>query len=147
MATRFNIYRVQGKTILTVPFQYRIGMVIWMMGLILEPVIYLVVWTTAAGSTGGHVGTISTEAVAADCIVLILVNHATFSWVIWGLDARIRQGSSHRCCCGRFIFLRTITGRLNRPAALESIALATVLLAISRWIWTFGVRHYSGASA
>lgn len=40
-----------------------------------------------------------------------------------------------------------LTGRLNWQATLGSIALATVLLAISRWFWTFGVRHYSGASA
>jgi len=87
-----NIYRVQGKTILAVQLQYRIGMVIWMIGLILEPVIYLVVWTTVARSTGGHVGTFSSGAFAAYFIVLMLVNHATFSWVIWGFDARIRQG-------------------------------------------------------
>jgi ABC-2 type transport system permease protein len=40
-----------------------------------------------------------------------------------------------------------LVGRLNGPTLLGAVALAVVLLVGSRWFWTVGIRHYSGASA
>jgi ABC-2 type transport system permease protein len=40
-----------------------------------------------------------------------------------------------------------LAGRLTAETLLGSVALAVALLALSRWFWTVGVRHYSGASA
>jgi ABC-2 type transport system permease protein len=40
-----------------------------------------------------------------------------------------------------------LAGRLNPMTLAGAVALAAVLLLFSRWFWTFGVRHYSGASS
>jgi ABC-2 type transport system permease protein len=40
-----------------------------------------------------------------------------------------------------------LVGRLTTQTLLGSVALAVGMLALSRWFWGYGVRHYSGASA
>lgn len=40
-----------------------------------------------------------------------------------------------------------LTARLTLPTLLGAAGLATVLLAVSRWFWRFGLKHYTGASA
>jgi ABC-2 type transport system permease protein len=40
-----------------------------------------------------------------------------------------------------------LAGRLTYSTLLGALALAVAMLAISRWFWKVGVRHYSGASA
>ncbi|MGH2457454.1 MAG: ABC transporter permease [Chloroflexota bacterium] len=42
---------------------------------------------------------------------------------------------------------QALVGRLDPSSLAEAVALAIALLAISRWFWMVGVRHYSGASA
>jgi ABC-2 type transport system permease protein len=88
-----DVYRTQFKTVMAIQLQYRVSLVIWLIGTVLEPVIYLVVWSTVARSTGGQVGSYTPSDFAAYFIVLMLVNHATFTWIIYGFDARIRQGA------------------------------------------------------
>lgn len=40
-----------------------------------------------------------------------------------------------------------LAGRLTPVTLLGALALAGALLAVSRWVWRCGLRHYSGASA
>lgn len=40
-----------------------------------------------------------------------------------------------------------LVGRLNGQTALVSALLAVAALALSRWFWLLGIKHYSGASA
>lgn len=40
-----------------------------------------------------------------------------------------------------------LTARLTPQTLLLAVAVAGVLLLFSRWFWTFGLRHYTGASA
>jgi ABC-2 type transport system permease protein len=40
-----------------------------------------------------------------------------------------------------------ISGRLDRATLAVAVVLALALLALSRWFWRFGLKHYSGASA
>lgn len=42
---------------------------------------------------------------------------------------------------------QALTSRLSAPALAGAVAFAVVLLAVTRWFWKFGLRHYSGASA
>ena len=93
MIRYFKVYRAQFRTTITIQLQYRVALIIWLIGLVLQPIIYLVVWSTVATSTGGSVGGYRRSDFAAYFIVLMLVNHITFSWVIYGMDARIRQGA------------------------------------------------------
>jgi ABC-2 type transport system permease protein len=89
----WNVYRAQFRTWAAVQLQYRVALVIWLIGMVLEPVVYLVVWTTVARSGGGQVGSYRTSDFAAYFIVLMLVNHATFTWIIYGIEMRVRQGT------------------------------------------------------
>lgn len=88
-----RVYRAQYRTILAIQFQYRVSMAIWMIGLVLQPLIYLVVWTSVARGNGSHIGTFSTGDFAAYYIALMLVDHLTFTWIIFGNDMRVRQGA------------------------------------------------------
>ena len=45
-----------------------------------------------AGSSGGQVGDYDAADFAAYFIALMLVNHLTFTWIIWEFEWRIRQG-------------------------------------------------------
>jgi ABC-2 type transport system permease protein len=72
--------------------QYRVAMLIWLIGLIIEPVVYLVVWSTVARSGGGEVGGFAPADFAAYFIASMIVNHLTFTWHMWEYDYRMREG-------------------------------------------------------
>lgn len=93
MKALLDIYIQQFKTTLASQFQYRAALLIWTIGHVLEPLVYLVVWSKVAQSSGGSVGGFVTGDFAAYFITLMLVNHATFSWHMWEYDYRIRQGT------------------------------------------------------
>jgi ABC-2 type transport system permease protein len=88
-----DIYVQQFKTTLASFVQYRAEMFIWMIGHVLEPVIYLVVWSAVSRSMGGSVGGYGTGDFTAYFIVMMLVNHVTYTWVMYEFEYRIRQGS------------------------------------------------------
>ena len=88
-----ELYLQEIKTGVASMLQYRATLVIWLIGNVLEPLIYLVVWTTVARSTGGSVGGYGVLDFAAYYIVLMLVNQATFTWVMYEFDYRIREGT------------------------------------------------------
>ena len=60
-----DIYRTLFKIELAVMFQYRAAVVIWLIGLVLQPVIYLVVWLTVAkAQDDGKVGDFDASSLA-----------------------------------------------------------------------------------
>lgn len=65
MAGLAEIYWVQFKTSLAVQLQYRASNLIWLIGRVVEPVMYLVVWSAVARAQGGSVGTFSPGDLAA----------------------------------------------------------------------------------
>jgi ABC-2 type transport system permease protein len=87
----FEIYREFFKTSLALQFQYRVGMVIWMIDVILEPLIYLVVWQAAAH--GDTISGYDARAFAGYFIVLLVVNHFTETWMMWEYDYIVRTGA------------------------------------------------------
>ncbi len=92
MSGLLDIYVQQFRTTFAAQVQYRAALVIWLIGHVLEPVIYLVVWSTVARSSGGSVDGLSAGDFAAYYIVLMLVNHATFTWIMFEYDYRVRHG-------------------------------------------------------
>ncbi|HEX6385241.1 MAG TPA: ABC-2 family transporter protein [Anaerolineae bacterium] len=92
MTRLLEIYRAQFKVTIAVDLQYRVAAVIWLIGTVLEPLVYLVVWTNVARAGGGAVGGYDTADFAAYFISSMLVNHLTFTWHMWEYDYRIRQG-------------------------------------------------------
>ena len=72
--------------------QYRASGAIWMLGSILEPLVFLVVWSRVAEAQGGEVAGIGAREFAAYYTVLFVVNHLTFSWIMHTFQYRIQQG-------------------------------------------------------
>lgn len=92
MKRLWRIYRVLLRTKLLLQLQYRAALVLWMLDMVLNPLIYLVVWSTVATSNGGSLDGYTPGAFAAYFIVLLLVNHLTDNWVYYEFQSRIREG-------------------------------------------------------
>jgi len=88
-----NVYPVLFRTDLAVQFQYRAAMVIWLIGLVIQPVIYLVVWLAVTEARDGQVGDFTSADFAAYYITYMVVNHITFTWFMFEFEYRVRSGS------------------------------------------------------
>jgi viologen exporter family transport system permease protein len=88
-----RLYAQQFKTTFASMVQYRASLFIWMIGQVLEPLVYLIVWSTVANGSGGSVGGYTARGFAAYYLVLMLVNQVTYTWIMWEYEYRIRQGS------------------------------------------------------
>jgi ABC-2 type transport system permease protein len=106
-------YKEQIKISLIVQFQYRVGMAIWLIDVVLQPTIYMVVWRSAAG--GGVISGYSASDFAAYYIVLMAVGHAGDTWNMWEDEYFIRHGELsakllrpvhpiHRDICGNISY-------------------------------------------
>jgi ABC-2 type transport system permease protein len=87
-----DVYRAVFKVTVAVQLQYRVVLVIWLLWMVLQPVVSLVVWSSVARSRGGQVGGYGAADFAAYFIVMMLVNHATFTWIMEIFEWRIRVG-------------------------------------------------------
>ena len=72
--------------------QYQVANYFYMIGMITEPVIYLVVWSTIAQQQGGSVGGYTPGAFAAYYIVWTLVRNMNIVFTPYGWEWRIREG-------------------------------------------------------
>jgi ABC-2 type transport system permease protein len=88
-----ELYLQQFKTTFAMMFQYRASLVIWTAGQILEPLVYMIVWSAVALGTGGSVGNYAPADFAAYFIILMLVNQATYTWVMYEFEYRVRHGT------------------------------------------------------
>lgn len=93
MINLLQLYRAQFKVTIAEQFQYRGALVIWLLGLMLEPVIYLSVWAAVANSQGGQVDAFTAADFAAYYLIAMLVDHASFTWIMWEMEYWIRQGN------------------------------------------------------
>lgn len=80
------------KIAVLIEFQYRVAQYFYMIGMMAEPVIYLVVWSTIADSQGGSVGGYTAGGFAAYYIVWTLVRNMNIVFTPYGWEWRIRQG-------------------------------------------------------
>src|SRR5688572_12977192 len=74
-------------------FQYRVANYFYMIGMIAEPVIYLVVWSTIANQQGGTAGGYTPGEFAAYYIVWTLVRNMNIVFTPFGWEERIREGT------------------------------------------------------
>jgi ABC-2 type transport system permease protein len=88
-----GLYRAQFKTTIAGQLQYRGALALWLLGLVLQPVVYLAVWAAVARSNGGAVDGFTAGDFAAYFLVTMLVNHATFTWIAWEFEQRVRHGT------------------------------------------------------
>jgi ABC-2 type transport system permease protein len=75
-----------------VELQYRMALLMWLIGMIAEPVIYLVVWTTIARGRGGEVGGYTAGEFATYYIAWTLVRHMNIALTPWAFENRVRRG-------------------------------------------------------
>jgi ABC-2 type transport system permease protein len=87
-----DYYLTRGRTEIQAQFQYRVANYLWMIGMVAEPIIYLVVWTTIAEEQGGSVQGITAGEIAAYYIVWTLVRNMNIVFTPYGWEWRIREG-------------------------------------------------------
>ena len=88
-----GVYRQQMKTSFAAMLQYRAALVIWLISQVLDPVIYLIVWSTVTAASGGEVGGYTRAEFAAYFLALMLVNNITYSWIMHEYEYRVREGT------------------------------------------------------
>lgn len=86
------LYRTNMRVAISVQFQYRVANYFYMIGMVAEPVIYLVVWSTIASARGGVVGGYTPAEFAAYYIVWTLVRNMNIVFTPYGWEWRIRRG-------------------------------------------------------
>jgi len=87
-----DYYLTQMRIAIATQFQYRVANYFYMIGMVTEPVIYLVVWSTIARQQGGEVGGITPGQFAAYYIVWTLVRNMNIIFTPYGWEERIRTG-------------------------------------------------------
>jgi ABC-2 type transport system permease protein len=89
---RLDFYLQTMKIAILASFQYRVGEYFYMIGMIAEPIIYLVVWSTVAQAQGGMVGGYTAGGFAAYYIVWTLVRNINIVFTPYGWEWRIQRG-------------------------------------------------------
>jgi ABC-2 type transport system permease protein len=92
MTELVGLYRQQFRTTFASMVQYRASLTIWMIGHVLEPLIYLAVWSAVANSSGGRVGGFTTSDVVTYFLVFMMVNHVSYTWIMYEFEYRVREG-------------------------------------------------------
>jgi ABC-2 type transport system permease protein len=86
-----DFYVAEYKVCVASYTQYRALLGVWFFARIIEPVIYMMVWSSIAGQ--GELREYSRGEFAAYYIVIMVVNQMTFAKVLWRYEERIRYGS------------------------------------------------------
>jgi ABC-2 type transport system permease protein len=87
-----DFYVTTMRTAVQQQFQYRAATYMYLVGMVAEPVIYLVVWSTIADQSGGTVGGLTAGEFAAYYIVWTLVRTMNIVFTPYGWEWRIREG-------------------------------------------------------
>jgi ABC-2 type transport system permease protein len=92
MRRYIDYYLAMTKIAILESLQYTVAQYFYMIGMLVEPVIYLVVWSTVARQMGGTVGGYTPGAFAAYYIIWTLVRNMNIVFTPYGWEWRIRQG-------------------------------------------------------
>src|SRR4030066_434671 len=92
MKHMLDYYLTTIKIAIQTQFQYRVMQYFYMIGMIAEPVIYLVVWSTVARAQGGEVNGYTPGAFAAYYIVWTPVRNINIVFTPYGWEWRIQRG-------------------------------------------------------
>ncbi|WP_026370797.1 ABC transporter permease [Kallotenue papyrolyticum] len=92
MRSWLDFYWTTMKHAISVQFQYRVANYFYMIGMIAEPIIYLVVWSTVARAQGGAVAGYTSGQFAAYYIVWTLVRNMNIVFTPYGWEQRIQHG-------------------------------------------------------
>lgn len=92
MSGYLDLYLTNMKIAIAQQIQYRTANYFYMIGMVVEPVIYLVVWSSIARSNGGSVSGYTAGAFAAYYIVWTLVRNMNIVFTPYGWEDRIQRG-------------------------------------------------------
>jgi ABC-2 type transport system permease protein len=92
MNVTLDYYRTIARLSVIQQLQYRGPNYFYMVGMITEPIVYLVVWSTVARAQGGSVGGITPGEFAAYYIVWTLVRNMNIVLTPYAWEERIREG-------------------------------------------------------
>src|SRR6185295_17251259 len=81
-----DLYTTEMRIAVATQIQYRVANYFYMIGMIAEPVIYLVVWSTVATQEGGEVGGFTPGDFAAYYIVWTLVQNMNIALTPWAWE-------------------------------------------------------------
>ena len=87
-----DMYATLGRASILQQFQYRGANYFYMIGMVAEPVVYLVVWSSIARSQGGSVEGYTAGTFAAYYIVWTLVRNMNIVFTPYGWEERVRTG-------------------------------------------------------
>jgi ABC-2 type transport system permease protein len=87
-----DFYLTAMRVSIAVGFQYRVANVFYLIGMLAEPIIYLVVWSTIATQQGGEAGGFTPGEFAAYYIVWTLVRAFNIALTPWAWEDRIKRG-------------------------------------------------------
>lgn len=85
------VYRIRLNLAVATLVQYRAALIIWIQGLVVEPIIYMAVWTQVAGDSGS-VGGYAAPDFAAYYLVWMVVRHFTVATNPNTIERRVRRG-------------------------------------------------------
>ena len=88
-----SMYLTLMRTSIINQVQYRAAAYFYMIGMVVEPVIYLVVWSTIARGHGGSVNGFTPGTFAAYYIVWMLVRNVNIVFTPFGWEWRIKEGN------------------------------------------------------
>src|SRR5712691_4898045 len=85
-------FGAQFSASLAVQLQYRAAQVIWLLFFVLQPVMYLSIWSAVARSSDGLVGGYAPQDFAAYFLATMWITHLTFNGVLVFFEASVRRG-------------------------------------------------------
>ncbi len=92
MRRHIDFYLTNMKIAVMQQIQYRAQNYFYMVGTVLEPTVYLIVWTTIANSQGGSIGGYTAGGLAAYYIVWTLVRQMNVVLTPYDWERRIKDG-------------------------------------------------------
>ncbi len=93
MGHLWRFYKGVFRIIMARYLQYRTETVIWLVQLVIRPVLFLVVWSAAARTTGGQLSGYTPSDIAAYFIIGMVVHHLVVAWPMLGWEERVKMGT------------------------------------------------------
>lgn len=139
----WELYKGHFRLFMSRYMAYRVELVLWLISMILQPVVFLVVWRAAAGHMGGAVSGYTQGEIAAYFIIVMLVNHLTMAWVMFEWDGRVRRGElSYLLVRPHHPIHRDVAENITFKSATFPVMLVTALALIAFFNPEFSTRPW-----
>lgn len=93
MKRYFKIYSAIINQTLINFYQYKFVTYSWLVGKVLEPLVFLIIWITISKTGNGEVSGLQTEYFIRYYILLMIISQFTFTFLIWDFGKQIISGA------------------------------------------------------